>query len=272
MAGIQQLSSAQFNSTDSAAQDMYAAHMSGTWDANGNWIPTPSQNTPGSNGVAPGSLMDLAQPQPQQAAPMYSWSVLQPNQQVGMSGFNALSPADQQRAQTAQRVAQVSGQAQIGQGSMLQGLASGYASAMNPFDQYRSAFAQQLQQLVANPSTINQLPGYQAGITGIESNMATKGQLHSGNVLNALKDYSSNIYNQQVGQLSGLAGANAAPGAGGQVGMQGAIAGSGLINAGVQTQGLGQIAMSPSQSTTNLSQMWQQFAQQMQTNAMNNFR
>lgn len=80
--------------------------------------------------------------------------------------------------------------------------------------QYSQQYADQLNALMKNPSTITSMPGYQAGMEGVERSMAAQGYQGSGNMAAALQQYSGNFFNNQVSQLQGLAQGGA------QTGMQ----------------------------------------------------
>lgn len=63
----------------------------------------------------------------------------------------------------------------------------------------------QLDQLLSG-GDITKMPGYQAGEQAIMRSMAAQGYLGSGNMMEALRNYGSDFYNQQLRTLSGLAG------------------------------------------------------------------
>lgn len=71
--------------------------------------------------------------------------------------------------------------------------------------QYSAQYAQQLNQLMSNPNSITSMPGYQAGLEGVERSMAAQGYQGSGNMAAALQQYSGNFFNNQVSQLQSLA-------------------------------------------------------------------
>lgn len=62
----------------------------------------------------------------------------------------------------------------------------------------------QLQALLANPSSVTNLPGYGAGIEAVQRGMAAGGYLGSGNMAAALQKYGGDFYNNAVGQYSNL--------------------------------------------------------------------
>jgi hypothetical protein len=108
----------------------------------------------------------------------------------------------------------------------------GLGKSMNPFDSARPQFMQQMQQLQSNPSSITSTPGYAAGLEGVQRTMAAQGYQGSGNMMSALQNYSGDFYMKQMQMLSGLAGANAAPGAGAGVQQWGLEQGTNLIGQG----------------------------------------
>ena len=109
------------------------------------------------------------------------------------------------------------------------------SNAMGP---YRAQYAQQLQQLMANPSSIQNLPGYQAGVEAINRDAAAKGYFGSGNMAASLGMYGNQIYNQQAQMLAGLAGSNISPAVAGNMvnsAGQSQLSGLGMLGSGVNT-------------------------------------
>jgi hypothetical protein len=90
--------------------------------------------------------------------------------------------------------------------------ASGVAAAGDPFGRYRGQYAQQLQSLEANPSSITSTPGWAAGLQGVERGQAAGGYLGSGNEIAALHAFSGDFYQKELARLAGLAGAGIQPG------------------------------------------------------------
>jgi hypothetical protein len=115
---------------------------------------------------------------------------------------------------------------------------------MNPFDQYRSYFGQQMMNLMKNPSSITSSPGYQAGAAGVEASMASQGYGGSGNMMSALQKYAGTTFWNQIQTLAGYAGSGAAPGAGAGVAVQG-------MNEGVNTQMAGLASMNAGAALAN---------------------
>jgi hypothetical protein len=98
------------------------------------------------------------------------------------------------------------------QAAGISGQAQGQSAAVFGEQQY---YAQQLQQLIANPSSVTNLPGYQfqfdQGAKAVTDQAAAMGYLGSGNLGVALTQYGQNYaqsaYQQQeqmLAQLSGL--------------------------------------------------------------------
>jgi len=109
------------------------------------------------------------------------------------------------------------------------------SNAMGP---YRAQYAAQLQQLMNNPSSIQNLPGYQAGIEAINRDAAAKGLFGSGNMASALGMYGDQLYQQQLQNLMQLSGSNINP----------AVAGTLLNSAGQSQAGGTGLALSGIQS------------------------
>lgn len=108
-------------------------------------------------------------------------------------------------------------------GSSLMGFMQGQqmidaSKGADPFGPYRPQFAQQLMALMANPSSVTQLPGYTAAMGSAEQaltrNLASQGLTGSGAAAEALTKFGGtfqNDYFQQMLQtLGGLSGANIA--------------------------------------------------------------
>ena len=117
----------------------------------------------------------------------------------------------------------------VGIGSGLNSLFGGgsgspSASQADPFGPYRAQYAQQLQALMANPSSVTQLPQYQfnygQGLQALQAQQAKQGNLVSGAALNQAQQYGQNYaqsaYANQLNTLGQLSGATQAPGLGAQ--------------------------------------------------------
>lgn len=89
----------------------------------------------------------------------------------------------------------------------------------DPFAQYRGQYATKLNDLMSNPSSIQNTPGYQfafdQGQGAMERSQAAKGMNLSGNALAELTKYGQGMASQQFNNManlySGLAGANQTP-------------------------------------------------------------
>ena len=127
----------------------------------------------------------------------------------------------------------------LAQSNQMSQMAQRAAAAADPFAQYRGQYAQQLQQLTSNPSSMMNMPGYQAGIQAVQRAMNAQGFGGSGNMATALQKYGGDFYNQQVNQLSGLAGAGFNPAAAQQIGMAGQGAAVGLAGQSLASLGYG---------------------------------
>lgn len=94
-------------------------------------------------------------------------------------------------------------------------------AASDPFGKYRDKYATQLNDLMDNPASVKDLPGYQfqvdQGADAILRRGAAGGQLGSGNLGAALTEYgqgfAEDYFSKRLQQLSILSGAQAVPGA-----------------------------------------------------------
>jgi len=97
----------------------------------------------------------------------------------------------------------------------------------DPFSAYRPQYAAQLQNLMNNPNSVTQTPGYQfnlaQGLQGLQAQQAAQGRLVSGGALIQGQQFGQNLaqqsYNDQLKTLMALSGANQSP-ATGATGMQ----------------------------------------------------
>lgn len=95
-------------------------------------------------------------------------------------------------------------------------------NSADPNAPYRAGYANELNQLVANPSSIISSGGYQAGLnqalTGTQRQLAQTGQSMSGmgnyNMALTSGDYFNTQFNQQYNRLAQLSGATQAPSVG----------------------------------------------------------
>ena len=93
--------------------------------------------------------------------------------------------------------------------------ASGGMNLVSGFDQYQmqrqrqaqqQQYAAQMQALMANPSSVQNLPGYNAGLQAVQRSMAAQGYQGSGNMASALAGYGGQQYQQQLSNLAALQG------------------------------------------------------------------
>lgn len=70
----------------------------------------------------------------------------------------------------------------------------------------RSRFLEQLKALMADPKTLENTPGYNAGLQAIMRTMAAQGYLGSGNMMKSLFDYGGKAYGDEISRLTSLAG------------------------------------------------------------------
>jgi hypothetical protein len=97
-----------------------------------------------------------------------------------------------------------------------------YARQADPFAGYRPQYAAQLQNLMNDPNSVTQTPGYQfnlaQGLQGLQAQQAAQGRLVSGGALIQGQQFgqqlASQTYNQQVDTLARLSGGYQAPAAG----------------------------------------------------------
>jgi len=120
-------------------------------------------------------------------------------------------------------------------GSVLGGGSGGGVSGNNPTysspnQPYDAQYAQMLNSLVSNPSSVTSTPGYQfqlqQGQQAVQGSSAAKGMFDSGNTASALTQYGQGLaqstYQQQFGNLASLASGNPAYAAVGLQAQQGA--------------------------------------------------
>lgn len=81
----------------------------------------------------------------------------------------------------------------------------------DPFGPQRAQFAQRLNELYADPSQVERLPGYKAGLDAVERKMASQGYLGSGNMMLALHDYGGRMFDNEAARLATLAGGRMSP-------------------------------------------------------------
>lgn len=70
----------------------------------------------------------------------------------------------------------------------------------------RAGFLEQLNALMRDPSLIEKLPGYAAGLKGVERTMASQGYTGSGNMAIKAAEYGRGAFDSEIGRLAALAG------------------------------------------------------------------
>lgn len=140
-------------------------------------------------------------------------------------------------------------------------LAALAAQRADPFGANRGMYADRLNALMRDPSSLSSTPGYQAGMQAIQRGMAARGNNGwidpktgtptSGSLAIALQKYGGDFYNQQVAQLSGLAGANLNPATSAQIQMEG---NSNAASMGIR--GLDRIAYGLSSGSSSSKPWW----------------
>lgn len=81
----------------------------------------------------------------------------------------------------------------------------------DPFGSERASYAARLRELYADPSQVERLPGFKAGLTAVERKMASQGYNNSGNMMLALHDYGGRMFDAEAARLAELAGAGMRP-------------------------------------------------------------
>lgn len=129
---------------------------------------------------------------------------------------------------------------------------TGATSATDPYAQYRPQAAQQLNQLMNQPSAALSQPGYQQtlteGLKQAQRGAAATGQLQSGAEMAALQSQGQNVfgsyYNTLLGNLMQMSGASQSPASGAVAAQQIAASKQNVQNQqlGTITSGLGSIA------------------------------
>jgi len=127
-----------------------------------------------------------------------------------------------------------------------------YAGQADPFSAYRPQYASQLQNLMNNPNTVTQTPGYQfnlaQGLQGLQAQQAAQGRLVSGGALLQGQQFGQNLasqtYADQLKTLMALSGAGQSPatGAAAQAGLMASNLGSSYGGWQSIAGGLGQVA------------------------------
>ena len=112
------------------------------------------------------------------------------------------------------------------------------AEMQDPFRGERERYQAELRQLYDDPSRVERLPGYKAGINAVERKMASQGYLGSGNMMLALHDYGGRAFDSEAQRLAVLAGGTSAPGGGSQL-VEGNKASSDLMSRSLASMGYG---------------------------------
>lgn len=131
--------------------------------------------------------------------------------------------------------------------------------ASDPFGPERAQYAKQLQDLMTNPGSVKDLPGYQfqmdQGTDAITRQAAANGFLGSGNLGAELEKYgqglASSFYDKRLSLLSSLAGAGAVPGAPNNPG-----AGAGIAAANNNYSATGDLLTSAGYLSNLANQRW----------------
>lgn len=97
------------------------------------------------------------------------------------------------------------------------------AARADPFSPHRERYAQLLNNLVSNPRSITETPGWEAGLEAVQRSMAAQGYTGSGNMILELQKYGGDFYTKQADLLGRLAGAQFSPGQGAQIEYGGAL-------------------------------------------------
>ena len=159
----------------------------------------------------------------------------------------------------------IGGIGQLGQAaSLLGGGGQTKPGVADPYAQYRSQAASQLQNLLANPNTITSTPGYQfnlqQGLQAQQAQQAAQGRLVSGGGLLQAQQfgqqYATSNLQQQQNLLATLSGANQAP-AGAAQAQQGINFGQ----AGLGALGLQQLAGGAANVLNPLQTLYSQYNQ-----------
>lgn len=108
------------------------------------------------------------------------------------------------------------------QSRRLEELARSQAAGADPFSVYRPMAGSKFGELLNNPGSITSMPGWEAGLKGVERSMLAQGYQGSGNMMQALQKQGGDFYNQQLMVLAQLAGAGINPANAGNMAMTGA--------------------------------------------------
>lgn len=131
----------------------------------------------------------------------------------------------------------------LSQANQMKNLSKDALKASDPFGPYRKVYGDQLLALMADPSSVKNLPGYQfqfdQGAEAVSRKMGSRGYAGSGNLATALTEYGQNFassfYDKEASRLATLAGASISPSFGAGLGGYGTgidIAGQSLASLG----------------------------------------
>jgi hypothetical protein len=87
-------------------------------------------------------------------------------------------------------------------------------AASDPFGKYRPEYAEKLNKLMEDPSSITDTPEYKARQTAAARQMSAQGYTGSGNAIIEAAEAGGASFKEAADRLGGLAGAGATPGAG----------------------------------------------------------
>ena len=125
-----------------------------------------------------------------------------------------------------------------------------YASQANALGPYAAGYAQQLQQLEANPSSVQNLPQYQAGLQAVQRSGAAQGYAGSTNMMSALAQYGGQAYQQQFSNLLSLVNS----GSGQAATAANATGQANVANANLVSQSLGSLGYGATTLNNTLNQ------------------
>lgn len=86
--------------------------------------------------------------------------------------------------------------------------------AADPFRASRPQYATKLNELMSDPSSIQNTPEYKARMQSVQRQLAAQGYTGSGNALVEASEAAGTVYQQAFSNLAMLSGANATPGGG----------------------------------------------------------
>lgn len=109
----------------------------------------------------------------------------------------------------------------LSESERLKRLSASMADRADPNAAYRPGYASMLNNLARDPSSVYNLPGWQAGSEAVQRSMAAQGYQGSGNMAVALQKYGGDFYNQALQQYGTLAGIGFNPASAAQIGLGG---------------------------------------------------